>query len=78
MTAVITGHFFCHIDSDLSLSITRAIACWQVAVGDPAAMQSYSLALSMWREKGSRAGEAAVLMQARMRRSSGQRSLYCQ
>ncbi len=34
-------------------------------MGDPAALQSFSLALAMWREKGSRPGEAAVLMQAR-------------
>ena len=38
----------------------------QVAVGDPAALQSFSLALAMWREKGSRPGEAAILMQARV------------
>ena len=37
-----------------------------MAVGDPAALQSFSLALAMWREKGSRPGEAAILMQARV------------
>ncbi len=40
----------------------QAMGTAQVALGDAAALSTYGIALTIWQEKGNRAGEAGVLM----------------